>query len=163
MLKKIDEKFEETILVFLLVAMTLILGVQIIARYVFNNSLSWSEELVRYMFVWSGFIGVPYCIKKGTSIKVDQFRSHMPVKFQKFLLYFDKIIMIALFVILTVFSYDVVRRTYLSGQTSAAMGVPIYLVQLSVLIGSILSIIRTVQNLVELFTGKKEVVQKHGL
>ena len=63
-MKKVNEYLEEIILVILLICMTLILGLQIVSRYVFRNSLSWSEELVRYMFVWSTFIGVPYCIKK---------------------------------------------------------------------------------------------------
>ncbi|SHG91810.1 TRAP-type C4-dicarboxylate transport system, small permease component [Anaerosphaera aminiphila DSM 21120] len=163
MIKWLDEHLEEMFLVILLVIMTVLLGIQIVSRYVFNNSLSWSEELVRYLFVWSAFIGVPYCIKKGTSIKVDQFRNMMPVKFQKFLLYFDKIIMFALFLILTIFSYDVVRSTYLSGQTSAAMGIPMWIVQLSVLVGSILSLIRIVQNFYEVLSGHKKVEQKHGL
>ena len=57
-MKKVNEYLEEIILVVLLICMTLILGLQIVSRYVFRNSLSWSEELVRYMFVWSTFIGV---------------------------------------------------------------------------------------------------------
>ncbi|RVU55385.1 TRAP transporter small permease [Anaerosphaera multitolerans] len=162
-MKWLDEHIEEFILVVLLIFMTVILGIQIISRYIFNNSLSWSEELVRYLFVWSAFMGVPYCIKKGTSIKVDQFRNMMPIKIQKFLLYFDKIIMFALFLILAIFSFDVVRQTYLSGQTSAAMGVPMWTVQLSVLVGSILSLIRIVQNFYEVLSGHKKVEQKHGL
>ena len=58
-MNKINEYLEEIILVILLVCMTLILGLQVVSRYVFQNSLSWSEELVRYMLVWSAFIGVP--------------------------------------------------------------------------------------------------------
>ena len=53
MFKAIDDYLEETILLILLVLMTAIMGVQIVSRYVFQNSLTWSEELVRYMFVWS--------------------------------------------------------------------------------------------------------------
>ena len=95
-MKKVNEYLEEIILVILLICMTLILGLQIVSRYVFRNSLSWSEELVRYMFVWSTFIGVPYCIKKSTSIKVDQFRNSMPASVQKALSYIDKLIMLIL-------------------------------------------------------------------
>ena len=44
MKKIIPDRFEEVLLVLLLISMTLVLGVQIIARYVFQNSLTWSEE-----------------------------------------------------------------------------------------------------------------------
>lgn len=73
MLKKLEKNFEEIILMTLLVLMSIVLGLQIVARYVFNNSLSWSEELVRYLFIWSTFLGIPYSIKKGISIRVDFF------------------------------------------------------------------------------------------
>ena len=97
-MKKVNEYLEEIILVILLICMTLILGLQIVSRDVFRNSLSWSEELVRYMVVWSTFIGVPYCIKKSTSIKVDQFRNSMPASVQKALSYIDKLIMLILLI-----------------------------------------------------------------
>lgn len=157
MLNKFDKKFEESILCVLLVIMTIILGIQIVARYVFGNSLAWSEELVRYLFVWSAFLGVPYCIRKGTSIKVDQFRELMPIGVRKALAYIDKVIIFALFLILAIFSFDVIRSTYISGQTSAAMGIPMWLVQSSVFVGSVLSMIRISQNFADLVKGKEKI------
>ena len=41
-------------------------------RQILNASLSWSEELTRYLFIWSAFISISYCIKKWISIKIDQ-------------------------------------------------------------------------------------------
>ena len=48
----LDENLEEFILVIFLIAMTLIMGIQIFCRYVLGMSLSWSEELTRYLFIW---------------------------------------------------------------------------------------------------------------
>ena len=86
MLKAIDDYLEETILLILLVLMTCIMGIQIVSRYVFQNSLTWSEELVRYMLLLSAFLGGPVCIKHGLSIKVDQFRNLFPIPLQKVLM-----------------------------------------------------------------------------
>ena len=47
----LDENLEEFILVIFLIAMTLIMGIQVFCRYVLGMSLSWSEELTRYL-VW---------------------------------------------------------------------------------------------------------------
>lgn len=163
MLKWLDDYLEEAILIFLLVIMTCIMGIQIISRYVFQNSLTWSEELVRYMFVWSAFLGVPFCLKHGLSIKVDQFRNMFPVKLQKALIYIDKIVILILFIILFIYSIFVVKASYISGQTSPAMQIPIWLVQLSVTVASFLCIVRSIQNFLKLFSGRTKVEQKHGL
>ena len=163
MLKAIDDYLEETILLILLVLMTCIMGIQIVSRYVFQNSLTWSEELVRYMFVWSAFLGIPFCIKHGLSIKVDQFRNLFPIPLQKVLMYIDKIIIFLLFLVLFIYSFTVVKATYLSGQTSPAMQLPMWTVQISVTVSSLLSMIRSIQNLSHLVRGKIKLEQKDGV
>lgn len=163
MLKAIDDYLEETILIILLVIMTAVMGIQIVSRYVFQNSLTWSEELVRYMFVWSAFLGIPFCIKHGLSIKVDQFRNLFPIPLQKALLYVDKIIIFALFLVMFIYSCLVVKATYLSGQTSPAMQIPMWIVQVSVCVSSLLSMVRSIQNFLNLLTGKTKVEQKDGV
>ena len=47
----LDENLEEFLLVVFLIAMTLIMGIQVLSRYVFGQSLSWSEEITRYLFI----------------------------------------------------------------------------------------------------------------
>ena len=163
MLKALDDYLEETILIILLVIMTGVMGIQIVSRYVFQNSLTWSEELVRYMFVWSAFLGIPFCIKHGLSIKVDQFRNLFPIPLQKILMYIDKIIIFFLFLVMFIYSCLVVKASYLSGQTSPAMQIPMWMVQISVCISSLLSMIRSIQNLLNLVRGKIKLEQKDGV
>jgi TRAP-type C4-dicarboxylate transport system permease small subunit len=47
----IDEYLEEFVMTILLILMALIMGVQVLSRYVFGMSLSWSEEITRYLFI----------------------------------------------------------------------------------------------------------------
>lgn len=56
----------EEMLIFLLGAAILIVGTQIIFRYVFNSPLSWSEQTARCIFIWLTMLSVP-CIfhRKG--------------------------------------------------------------------------------------------------
>lgn len=163
MLKALDDYLEEIVLLILLVLMTCIMGIQIVSRYVFQNSLTWSEELVRYMFVWSAFLGIPFCIKHGLSIKVDQFRNLFPIPLQKALMYIDKIIIFVLFLVMFIYSCLVVKASYLSGQTSPAMQIPMWIVQLSVCVSSLLSMIRSIQNFANLIRGKTKIEQKNGV
>ena len=77
-LKWIDQHFEEAILAILLVIMSLLTGAQVFMRYVLNNSLTWSEELNRFCYIWSGFISVGYCIRKRIEIRIDMIVNALP-------------------------------------------------------------------------------------
>ena len=65
LLKKIDKNLERWVMFVLLAGMTLVLGIQIFCRFVLNNSLTWSEELARFMFIWSTFLSIGFCLKEG--------------------------------------------------------------------------------------------------
>lgn len=55
----------------LILAMTLLIFWQVVCRYAMNNSLTWSEELGRYFFVWITFIGLPVALKYGAHVSID--------------------------------------------------------------------------------------------
>ena len=74
----LDEYLEEFLMVVFLIAMTLIMGIQVFSRYILGVSLSWSEEITRYLFIWSAFLSVSLCTKKCISIKIDQFIQLFP-------------------------------------------------------------------------------------
>lgn len=159
MKKIIPDRFEEVLLVLLLISMTLVLGVQIIARYVFQNSLTWSEELVRYLFIWSAFLGVPYCINKGASLKVVQFIDYLPAKLKNIVLMIDRVLMVVFFAAIFVFGLLVVKNSFLSGQRSPALGLSMYIVYLSVVVGSGLAIIRVIEKIVLCLKNKDERIK----
>ncbi len=96
-MKKVVDKFEEYILVLLLISISIILLLQILARYIFHNSIVWSEESVRYLFIWSTFIGIPYCIKIGNSLKIMQIIDLLPNRFVAVIIYINKIILLIFF------------------------------------------------------------------
>ena len=56
----LDANLEQFLLCILLAAMAIVMGIQVFCRYVLSMSLSWSEELTRYLFIWSGFLSVSY-------------------------------------------------------------------------------------------------------
>ena len=129
----LDESLEESLLIALLIGMTMIMGIQVVSRYVFGMSLSWSEELTRYMFIWSGFLSVSYCSKKCLSIKIEQFVSI----FHTFeLIFFIYMIPIA-------FSY--MMSAVESGQVSPACSIPMYYIQAAPFVSFILVAFRIVQ------------------
>ena len=70
----IDKKLEEIILVWGTMVMTLLIFFQVISRYIFNVSLAWSEEISRYLFIWTVWLAVPYAVVKGRHIRLTVLR-----------------------------------------------------------------------------------------
>ncbi|MEL7654803.1 MAG: TRAP transporter small permease, partial [Bacillota bacterium] len=70
-LGKTFNKIESNALIISLAVMVIVIFMQVVMRYVFNNSLSWSEEFARYLFVWFSWIGVSAGLKDGEHLKVE--------------------------------------------------------------------------------------------
>lgn len=52
-------------------SIVIIMVVQVIARYVFNSSLIWAEELCRYLLIWMTFLLLGMSYRSGGLIAVD--------------------------------------------------------------------------------------------
>lgn len=61
---------EESLLVASLILNVLLVFLQVIMRTVFKNSLTWSEELSRYIFIWQIWLGASIALKYNEHIRV---------------------------------------------------------------------------------------------
>ena len=61
---------EDHVLVYAFAIMVAITFTQVVFRYIFNNALSWSEEVARYIFVWISWLGVSTGVRDDEHIKV---------------------------------------------------------------------------------------------
>lgn len=147
-LRWLDHNLEEIILLVLLVSMTCIMGLQIVSRYILNASLSWSEELTRYLFIWSGFISISYCIKKWISIKIDQIIQLFPKPIYVVAQLVLNVILFLLFTYLSIHAYNYLQMSIASGQLSPALHLPMPFVQAAPLVGFVLAAIRAFQQIV---------------
>lgn len=51
--------------------LTILIFIQVICRYLFHNSLSWSEEVARYLEVWIVFLCGAYALGHGQHVAMD--------------------------------------------------------------------------------------------
>ena len=63
-----------------MLAITLIMLWQVVARYVFNASLIWAEELCRYILIWQTFLFISMAFRQGELVAVDILTQLMPAK-----------------------------------------------------------------------------------
>jgi tripartite ATP-independent transporter DctM subunit len=61
-------------------AITVLVGVQVFARYVLNDTPSWSEELCRYLFVWASFLGACVAMRRTAHLGVDSLVTRLPAR-----------------------------------------------------------------------------------
>jgi TRAP-type transport system small permease protein len=68
----------------LIVAVVSILGIyQVFTRYAFNNASTWSEELIRFLFVWASCVGAGVGIKENIHIGVDVLVNNLPIRLKE--------------------------------------------------------------------------------
>ena len=70
---------------FLLVIMLLVVVLQIVFRYVLNDSLIWSEEIAKAMMVWTAFLVAPWAYRVGANVRIELFVNEMPPTFRNLL------------------------------------------------------------------------------
>ncbi len=63
---------------FFLIIMTIVVMMQVVARYGLNNSLSWSEQLSKTLMVWSAFLIAPWAYREGANVSIELFADAFP-------------------------------------------------------------------------------------
>lgn len=144
------DKLEEYLLCGSLVVTTLIVFLQVIMRKIFNNSLTWSEELTRYIFIWQIWLGVSIAQRNKQHIKVELLSSI--VKNEKVVAIVDifaTIVMIAFNIFLVINGAALVEQMITRGNLSGAMRLPMWIVYLALPVSSFVLSLRLIGQAVE--------------
>ncbi len=70
LLKKLYDNFEEILCCIMLSTMILCLMAQVLVRMTIGSSIAWTEELSRYTFLWSVYLGAALAAKRGAHVRV---------------------------------------------------------------------------------------------
>src|SRR3546814_379287 len=62
----------------LMLVMTILVFANVVLRYLFNSSLTWVEELTRYMMIWVAYLGAGLALRAGTHVAVEVLQDVMP-------------------------------------------------------------------------------------
>ena len=143
----LDEHAEDYILVVLMSVMTVVIFIQVLMRYVFKNSLSWSEELARYLFVWLSYLSISYGIKNRKHVKIEAALHLFPKKLRPYVVIIGDMVTLIWSIFVVTTGWVMTQKVLASGQTSPAMSFPMYIIYFAPCLGYMLSAIRTVQTI----------------
>lgn len=144
-MKYINDHLEEFFIIPLMFLMSIIIFIQVIMRYAFQNSLVWSEELARYMFVWLVYFAVSYTARREKHIRIDAAINIYPKKLRPYIEILSEVIVLAFSAFIAVTAITVFQKITWSGQLSPAMRLPMQFVYLAPLIGFVLTSLRQIQ------------------
>ncbi|HRV99007.1 MAG TPA: TRAP transporter small permease, partial [Aminobacteriaceae bacterium] len=82
-MRKAFDRVEEVFLVGSLAFNVVLIFIQVVMRYVFQNSLSWSEELARYIFLWQTWVGASYAVRMRRHFRVEMLVDLMKGRLRK--------------------------------------------------------------------------------
>lgn len=159
-LKWLDDHFEEVFLVIFLVLISCVSLAQVIWKKVpFLETLSWTNEFCCYMWIWTVFLSLPYTIRKGSMLRVSVLLDTLPQAVRKTVNILVDLVTMACMGLLTVHSTSVIDSIMRSGETSAAMQWPMWMVYTMMFIGFGLGTLRALQMLVihVMHFGEKEL------
>ena len=120
-------------------AMAVIVMLQIIFRFVIFVPLPWSEELARYLMIWTGMVGSFVALREGRHIGVTMVVDRLPPRAATWVSVFVQAATILFLVVLTQqgFALTLVNLS----QLSPAMRIPMFYPYLAVPVGAALMIV----------------------
>jgi len=142
MLRALDaalSRVEEFVISVLLIAASFVLFANVVARYGFNDSFPWAEEMTRYAIVWMVFVGGGVAARKGAHIGVDVLARLLgESRAGKIVMVGVDLLCVAASVFLVVFGWELVSQAREFGQMTPALQIPLWTVQLAIPVGGAL-------------------------
>lgn len=159
--KSVINKVLAALCTILLVFMTFLVIWQVFTRYVLNDPASFTEELVRYSLIWTGFIGAAYAFSSREHMALTFLRDKLePNKKRLVTIGVDALILIFAFAILFVGGAKLAFAA--SMEYSALLGVPRSLVYAMAPVSGLFIVIIQIINIYEDYTGVRLSVENTG-
>lgn len=145
---RILQNIEEVVSSTLLGLMTVVIIVQVIFRYFISYSLAWPEELGRYLFIASVYIGSSYVEQHDKHLAITILRTNGGKFLGKWLPVLVQCITVAFSCLMAVWGTQMVIFMYQTNQLAPAIEVPMYIVYASIPLGMAGMAVRGAINLV---------------
>lgn len=99
----------------------------VIARYVFNYSITWASELTVYMFLWSMFFAVAYCFKLDGHISIDLVVQNVNKRLSKYIILFTRVVTFTFLIVVAYYGYEYLQLVIELEETSIDLEIPMWI------------------------------------
>lgn len=154
------ERIGEMIIVPLMLAIIAVGFAAVCLRYVFNGhyALFWSEEVIRYAFIWLFWLCAPILVWRRAMFTVDVFINMLPKGVQRAIAILLDVAVIVLMGTFVYYGWTMARVN--APQLSSALSLSLFWIYLAIPVGSALIIFATVARMVcDMRNGTREAGQ----
>ncbi len=141
------------ITLFVVIILTGILVITVLTgvffRYIIRDSLSWTEELARYLMIWAALLAVSVGIKDKEHVGIQLLIKQFPPRITKFITFVVYIITIIFLAVLTFKGYQVADKA--KNQLSLALNISMYWPLMSIPVSGALAIIQQLIQMILIF------------
>ena len=135
-------RIEEGILSLLLVAMTLLVFAEVVARFGFNAGIHWAQEATLLLAGWFVLFGASYGVKVGAHIGVDVFVKMLPRRLHRAVTLLALLLCLGYCVLFLIGGWEYVMKMKLIGIELEDIPIPKWTVSTILIIGFVLLILR---------------------
>lgn len=101
---------------------------QVLNRFLLHIPLAWTEEIGRYMFVWTSMLAATSGIREKAHLNVELLQSYVGSKFRKVLLILSEVLSIGFFAALAFYGFYWVTRNGFQVRADS-MRIPMFYIQ----------------------------------
>lgn len=152
-------RLEEFILVALFAFMAVMNFLNVVCRYCFSSSFSFTEEVTITAFVWVSMVGIAVGYKRLAHLGMSFLVDNMPKKVQPFMALLSMICSVVLILLLFQYGSEMVSNQMRLGSKTPALGMPMYIQGLSIPVGAVFCLIRAVESGVKEFVRLRKVAK----
>ena len=149
---KIINQILKAVVVLMLGVMSIVVFAQVVFRIV-HLSIPWSEELSKYLLIWSTFLGSALCIRRKSLVGLEFFLNSMTKRNQKILQTVLNLIVCAMLLFLIRVGFWAVRQVWL--QITPVLKQSMGLMYAAIPVGSVFMLINEIIVTIYLWKGEE--------
>lgn len=143
---------EEGLIALSLAVMVMINFGNVMSRYVFHASWSFSEELMVILFVYNSFLGAALAYRRGAHMGFTILTDSLGGRARRAIVVITTALTLALMALLANYGAEMVRGQMEYGQRTPALGLPEALAGMAVPLGALLISFRVIQACIREFS-----------
>ncbi|MCI8743132.1 MAG: TRAP transporter small permease [Lachnospiraceae bacterium] len=120
--KKFIVNIDQYVSAVLFIVIMVLLFLQVVTRYVFKHSFTWTEELSVLLFVWMTYMGVSSAVTYRKNLRIDALLDVVPFRVKKLLLIISDVIFILFNLYLIVPFVELIGS--IGGSRTPILGIP---------------------------------------
>ena len=94
----------------LFVGMFVIVCLQVFSRYILQLPISWTEEIGRYLFVWTSFLGSAVLVGRDEHFSIDFIARVLPARLERILRVVVTVLVIGFALLMVAYGFRLSRR-----------------------------------------------------